>query len=170
VAGIRDPGSGGSRPAHDSCSPTGTVVAFDFGEKRIGVAVGAVEVGIAHPLTTIEAEDSRRRFSAIAAIIEEWRPSMLVVGVPFHGEDEKHELERLSRRFARRLEGRFGIATRLVDERLSSHAAEAALREQGVRRKKLKSGLDEAAAQRILQSYLDALRTQRAAGTARELW
>ena len=146
------------------------MVAFDFGEKRVGVAVGDVSVGIAHPLATIDAEDSRSRFSAIAAIIEEWRPSLLVVGVPFHGENPNHTLERLARRFARRLEGRFGIATRLVDERLTSHAAEATLREQGVRRTKLKAALDEAAAQQILQAYFEALRAQRAAGTARELW
>ena len=146
------------------------MVAFDFGEKRIGVAVGEAAVGIAHPLATIDAEDSRSRFSAIAAIIEEWRPSLLVVGVPFHGENANHALERLARRFARRLEGRFGIATRLVDERLTSHAAEATLREQGVRRRKLKAALDEAAAQQILQAYFEALRAQRAAGTARELW
>lgn len=146
------------------------MLAFDFGEKRIGVAVGEAAVGIAHPLATIDAEDSRSRFSAIAAIIEEWRPSLLVVGVPFHGENENHALERLARRFARRLEGRFGIATRLVDERLTSHAAEATLREQGVRRRKLKAALDEVAAQQILQAYFEALRAQRAAGTARELW
>ncbi|MGQ0751927.1 MAG: Holliday junction resolvase RuvX [Betaproteobacteria bacterium] len=170
MAGIHDPGAGGTRTSHDKSDPAGTVVAFDFGEKRIGVAVGDVEVGIAHPLATIEAEDSRSRFSAIAAIIEEWRPSMLVVGVPFHGKDAKHELERLARRFSRRLEGRFGIATRLVDERLTSHAAEAALREQGLRRRKIKAALDEAAAQHILQAYFEALRTQRAAGTAHELW
>ena len=136
-------------------------------EKRIGVAVGDVEVGIAHPLTTIAAEDNRSRFSAVAAIIEEWHPSLLVVGVPFHGEEAQHELERLARRFARRLEGRFGIATHLIDERLTSHAAETALREQGARRKKMKAALDEAAAQHILQAYFEALRVQRA---AHDLW
>lgn len=143
------------------------MVAFDFGEKRIGVAVGDLEVGIAHPLTTIDAEDNRSRFSAVAAIIEEWRPSMLVVGVPFHGAEARHELERLARRFARRLEGRFGIATHLVDERLTSQAAEAALREQGVPRAKIKAALDEAAAQHILQAYFEALRAQR---TTHDLW
>jgi len=66
------------------CAKTGTVLAFDFGEKRVGVAVGDTAVGIAHPLTTIDAADRRRRFAAIAALVEEWRPAQLVVGLPGH--------------------------------------------------------------------------------------
>jgi len=71
----------------DAITPHGagtTVLAFDFGEKRIGVAVGDTAVGIAHPLTTIDAADRQRRFAAIAALITEWRPSRLVVGLPAH--------------------------------------------------------------------------------------
>ena len=64
-----------------------TVLAFDFGEKRIGVAVGDTGVGIAHPLTTVDAADKQRRFAAIAALIEEWRPAQLVVGLPSHLDD-----------------------------------------------------------------------------------
>lgn len=139
------------------------MLGFDFGEKRIGVAVGDLQLGIAHPLTTIRAEDSRGRFSAIAAIIEEWHPVMLIVGVPVHARQTTHETERLARRFARRLEGRFGITTHLVDERLTSHTAATALREQGVSARNARGMLDEAAAQQILQAYFEGLRAKQPA-------
>jgi putative Holliday junction resolvase len=129
------------------------VLAFDFGEKRIGVAVGDWSVGIAHPLATIAAEDNGTRFAAIAALIDEWRPVELVVGVPAHDSGQAHSVGRLARRFARRLEGRFGIAAKLVDERLTSHAAETRLREAGAGPSRIRQSLDAAAAQVILQSY-----------------
>ena len=143
---------------------TGTVLAFDFGAKRIGVAVGDLTIGIAHPLTTINAADNRSRFAAIAALIAEWRPAELVVGVPAHADGSEHEVGRLARRFAQRLEGRFGLATRLVDERLTSQAAETKLREQGIRGKKLKATLDTVAAQEILQTYFESARGKTGAG------
>ena len=71
---------------------TGTVLAFDFGEKRIGVAVGELAAGIAHPLTTISAADNRSRFAAIAALIDEWQPDMIVVGRPLHTDGSEHEM------------------------------------------------------------------------------
>lgn len=135
----------------------GAVLAFDYGEKRIGVAVGDLALRIAHPLSTLAAEDNRSRFAAIARLIEEWRPVVLVVGVPIPPEEREHETARLARRFARRLEGRFGIRTELVDERLTSHAAESALREQGVRAQRVRDLIDAAAAQEILRSYFSAL-------------
>ena len=105
-----------------------TVLAFDFGEKRIGVAVGDLAVRVAHPLTTISAEDNARRFSEIQKLIVEWMPARLIVGLPMHADGTEHELTRLSRRFAQRLEGRFGLPVSLVDERFTSVAAESRLR------------------------------------------
>jgi putative holliday junction resolvase len=134
---------------------SGTIIAFDFGEKRIGVAVGDLAVGIAHPLTTISGEDNRTRFAAIAALIDEWRPVRLVVGVPAHPDGAEHAVARLARRFAERLAGRFRLPVRLVDERLTSQAAESKLREQGARTSRRKAALDAAAAREILQSYFD---------------
>ncbi|MBI4205466.1 MAG: Holliday junction resolvase RuvX [Betaproteobacteria bacterium] len=154
-------------PVSSRLSPppkTGTVLAFDFGEKRIGVAVGDLAVGIAHPLTTVSAEDNRTRFAAIAALIEEWRPVELVVGVPAHADGAEHELGRLARRFAQRLEGRFRLTTRLIDERLTSRAAESGLRQQGVRGEKLKATLDAAAAREILQAYFETARAEAGRG------
>jgi putative Holliday junction resolvase len=135
---------------------SGTVLAFDFGEKRIGVAVGELTAGIAHPLTTISAADNRSRFAAIGALIAEWRPVQLVVGVPAHDDGRVHPVGELARGFARRLEGRFGITTRLIDERLTSYMAEARLREAGASRHKAKHAIDAAAAQVILQAYFAA--------------
>lgn len=141
-----------------------TVLAFDFGEQRIGVAVGDTEVGIAHPLTTIAAADRQHRFTAIAALVGEWQPTQLVVGLPAHLDGTEHELSRLARKFAAQLSGRFGLPVEFVDERLTSVAAEASLAAAGVAARKRKLSVDQVAAQEILQDYFDiAMRAMRAA-------
>lgn len=132
------------------------MLAFDFGLKRIGVALGERRLGIAHPLQTIAAEDNARRFDAIAALIEEWRPVLVVVGLPRHLDGAEHELAARCRRFARQLEGRFRLHAVLVDERLSSAAAGESLAQAGVRGRKQKPVLDQAAAQHILQQFFDS--------------
>jgi putative holliday junction resolvase len=133
-----------------------TVLAFDFGEKRIGVAVGDTSVRIAHPLTTIAAEDNAARFGAIAKLIEEWQPGRCVVGLPLHADGTEHDMSRLARRFAHRLEGRFRVPVSLVDERLTSHAAESRLAQSGVRADKLRHVLDAAAAREILEAWFES--------------
>jgi putative holliday junction resolvase len=133
--------------------PAGAVLGFDFGSKRIGVAVGELSIAVAHPLLTIAAESNSRRFAAIAALVAEWNPVLLVVGVASHEHGGEHETGRLARRFAQRLQGRFEVATVLVDERLSSFAAAASLREAGVRGRAGKQHLDSMAAREILQTY-----------------
>jgi putative Holliday junction resolvase len=135
--------------------PEGTVLAFDFGLKRIGVAVGELQLGLAHPLTTIHGEKSEQRFDAIARLIAEWKPALLVVGLPRHLDGTDHEFGARCARFARQLEGRFGIPAVLVDERLTSVAAQQGLRESGIKKGRTKAVLDQAAAQQILQTYLD---------------
>ena len=133
-----------------------TVLAFDFGEKRIGVAVGDLELRIAHPLATIADEDTATRFAEIGKLKDEWKPAKLVVGLPMHADGTEHEMSRLARRFAQRLEGRFGIEVTLVDERLTSVTAESRLREAGVRGDRMKATLDAAAASEILTAYFSA--------------
>lgn len=135
---------------------TGTVLAFDFGTKRIGVAVGDFETRLSHPLTVIAEAENRARFAAIERLIAEWRPALLVVGFPVHADGSEHPTGRLARRFAQRLHGRFGTRTELVDERLTSHEAEGLLRGAGARGTRLKARLDAVAAQRILERYFAA--------------
>ena len=135
----------------------GTVLAFDFGTKRIGVAVGDLALRIAHPLITLESTQNEQRFNAIAELIKEWQPVLLVVGLPAYMDGSEHEISRLCRRFALRLEQRFKLRTVLVDERLSSHAAELSLADTGAAR--TKTLIDQVAAQHILQSFFDELET-----------
>lgn len=138
---------------HSGSREAGTVLAFDFGEKRIGVAVGNIELRLAHPLAHVSNRNRGECFTSIARLIEEWQPVVLVVGLPVHADGTEHELTRKSRRFARRLEGRFGIRAVLADERHTSIDASAALRSAGVKREKHKSLIDRVAAQLILQDY-----------------
>lgn len=133
----------------------GSVLAFDFGLKRIGVAVGDWETRSAHPLETIAAEDNEARFGRIAALIAEWRPVELVSGLPLHMDGGEHDLTRRARRFANQLNGRFALPVTLVDERLTSYDADLRLREAGVK-PRARKGLDDAlAAQQILQDHFD---------------
>ncbi|HYR05345.1 MAG TPA: Holliday junction resolvase RuvX [Gallionella sp.] len=133
----------------------GTLLAFDFGTRRIGVAVGNTLLRRASPLTTIDDEKTDARFAGIAALIAEWQPAVLVVGLPSNEDGTPHELTALCRRFANRLKGRFNLPTILIDERYTSLSASAALNEQGVHGKKQKTLIDQYAAQQILQAYFD---------------
>jgi putative holliday junction resolvase len=112
---------------------TGTILAFDFGEKRIGIATGETMLKVAHPLTTIEAEENDIKFAQISSIIQEWRPSLLVVGLPTHMDGESHTLTQLSKKFAQRLEGRFNLPVTMIDERLSSAEAAQNLHAAGIK-------------------------------------
>lgn len=102
-----------------------TLLAFDYGLKRTGAAVGNSLTRTARPLRTIAAEGDAR-FAAIAALLAEWQPDALVVGVPFHPDGAEHDNTRRARRFARQLHGRFGLAVHEVDERWSTTEALAA--------------------------------------------
>jgi len=151
------------KPATNTSPPRlptrGCLLGFDFGLARIGVATGEIETGLANPLVTIALESSAARFEAISRLIEEWQPIALVVGLPrpLDGEGE-HALEPHCRRFANQLHGRFHLPVHLIDERLSSIEADSSLRAAGVRHwRARKKKLDAAAAQLILQHFLDAL-------------
>ncbi|MDO8931415.1 MAG: Holliday junction resolvase RuvX [Rhodocyclaceae bacterium] len=135
--------------------PDGTVLAFDFGTRRIGVAVGETMLKSARPLTTITAEANAPRFEAIGRLIAEWQPACLVVGLPLALDGSEHDMTARSRRFANQLHGRFGLPVELADERLSSAAAESHLRARGHDPRRDKAAIDAAAAAVILQSYFD---------------
>lgn len=135
---------------------SGTVLAFDFGKRRIGVAIGEYELRLAHPLTTIDQIVTKLRFDSIAELLETWQPVLLVVGLSVHADGTEHELTHLCRRFARRLEGRFGVPVVLVDERYTTITARSALEEAGVLGRKQRPMIDQIAAQHILQSFFDS--------------
>jgi putative holliday junction resolvase len=121
-----------------------TVLAFDFGLKRIGVAVGEPELRTAHPLPPIAAPG----FDSIGKLLAEWRPAQIVVGLPV-AEQGEHPLAKKVERFARQLEGRFRLPVARVDERFTSVEAESRLR--GTKNR----SVDSVAAQLILEQYFD---------------
>jgi putative Holliday junction resolvase len=133
----------------------GTMLSFDFGAKRIGVAVGNSLTQTTQPLITLQGEQNEGRFNAIQALIKEWQPVALIVGLPCNEDGTPHEMTRLSRRFANRLKGRFNLPTVLVDERYTSATARAQLTEMGVFGIKQKVMIDQVAAQHILQAYFN---------------
>jgi putative holliday junction resolvase len=133
----------------------GTILAFDFGTRRIGVAVGETTLGLAHPLATIDADSDDERLAAIAALVREWQPALLVVGLPMHADGTPHAMTARAQKFARRLEIRFGLTVDLVDERYTTEAATTALADAGVGERRHKPLRDQIAAQIILQAYLD---------------
>ena len=133
----------------------GTVLAFDFGTRRIGVAVGETMLGLAHPLATIAADSDDERMAAIASLVREWQPALLVVGLPTHADGTPHAMTARAREFANWLEARFRLTVDLVDERYSTEAATAALADAGVGARGHKPLRDQVAAQIILQAYLD---------------
>lgn len=134
-----------------------TYLGFDFGQRRIGVAVGEREPAASFPLTTLSAEQGRPDWHAIAGIIDTWQPCALIVGVPVHMDGRGHALTRAARRFSHQLKQRFGLPVHEADERLSSRNARAVHREQrraGKRRDKSAGDEDKIAASLILRDWL----------------
>jgi putative holliday junction resolvase len=132
-----------------------TVLAFDYGMRRIGVAIGNTIVGSARELATIDQPAADARFAAIATLVDAWRPDRLVVGLPLHADGTAHAMTSQARRFARRLEGRFGLPVALVDERFTTQAARSALSEEGRGGRQHRALRDAVAARIILQAYFD---------------
>ena len=133
----------------------GTVLAFDFGEKRIGVAVGEWALRQAHPLTVIRSEANAERFARIAELLREWQPVGLVVGVPLALDGTPHAMTARSTRFANQLRGRFGLPVETAEERLTSVEAEERLREAGHNARGARDHIDAMAAQIILQCHFE---------------
>ena len=122
-----------------------TVMSFDFGLKRIGVAVGNLLIKQAQPLTIIDAATNAAKFAAIGTLINEWQPSSIVVGLPLHPDGAEHEMTLRCRRFANQITGRFGVVTVLIDERYTSAVLSASRGEH----------VDSQAAALILQQFFD---------------
>ncbi len=144
-------------PARSIADPAvaGTVLAFDYGTRRIGVAVGDLGQRSAHPLATIDARDRAGSEARITALVDEWRPARLVVGVPFSLDGSEHAMTRSARAFGRALSRRHSLPVHEVDERLTSVEADAALREAGAGRAERERRVDAHAALVILQAFME---------------
>jgi putative holliday junction resolvase len=114
-----------SREAAPAGAAPSCFLAFDFGTRRVGVAVGNSLLRRAQPLKTL-AQQGEARFAAIDALVNEWQPAALIVGVPFHPDGAAHDNTRRARRFARQLHGRLHLPVNEVDERYSTAEALAA--------------------------------------------
>ena len=123
----------------------GFVMGFDFGTKKIGVAVGQAITGTATPLAILKARDGIPNWQQVEKIIKEWEPALLVVGLPLNMDGTPSEMSRLSEKFASKLHGRYHIPSETVDERLSSFEAALMTDQEGP--------IDSIAAQLILETY-----------------
>jgi putative Holliday junction resolvase len=128
----------------------GTLIGFDYGPRKIGVAVGQTVTGSASPLTTLRSRGERPDWPRIEALIREWQPDAAVVGLPYNMDDTETEIAPRAKRFARQLNGRFGLQVHLVDERLTSLEA----RNQLGRDATSLEVVDAMAAKLILETWL----------------
>ncbi|MEE4109138.1 MAG: Holliday junction resolvase RuvX [Halieaceae bacterium] len=142
-----------------SASRCGRVLAFDFGLRQIGVAVGNVAFGTSEPLTVLPAREGQPEWASVAALIEEWQPDVVLVGDPLNMDGSPSELGTRARKFARRLHGRFGVDVAMVDERLTSFAVKSEQREAGHRGDYHRDPVDSLAAALILRDWLNTRRT-----------
>ena len=128
----------------------GTLIGFDFGPRKIGVAIGQRITATAAPLTTLRSRDDRPDWPGIEALIREWQPEAAVVGLPFNMDDTETAIAPLARRFARQIQGRFGLPVHLVDERLTTLAARQILGRKATSREVV----DAMAAKLLLETWL----------------
>ena len=125
-----------------------TLLGFDFGRQRIGVATGQTITGTATALATLETRDGQPDWDRISELVDTWQPDALVVGLPLHADGSDSASTTAARRFMRQLEGRYHLPVHGMDERLSSHTASGMSDARN-------SGTDAAAARIILQDWLD---------------
>lgn len=132
-----------------------TLLAFDFGTRQIGVAVGQTLSGSANPLTVLKARDGIPDWTQIASLLEEWKPDRLLVGLPLNMDGSESDFCVRTRKFARRLHGRFGLKVSMVDERLSTFEAKQLAREHNKQQGSYRDQpIDDLAAAMILQSWM----------------
>ncbi|EPC00665.1 Holliday junction resolvase [Litchfieldella anticariensis FP35 = DSM 16096] len=129
------------------------ILAFDFGVRRIGVAVGNEILGQATVLEPLPARDGIPDWNEMTRLVDEWHPDLFVVGLPLNMDGSESEMSTRARKFGKRLYGRYGKPCEMVDERGSTREAKAIAREQGHRGNYREEGVDGIAAQLILESF-----------------
>lgn len=132
-----------------------TVLGFDFGEHRIGIAVGQTITGSATPLTTLAAVRQKPDWQQIEKLIAEWQPDLLIVGIPYYLDGSASEMTSKAERFCRQLEGRFHIPVKTVNETLTSFEAEQQLQKKMKISQHNKQEIDKMSAAIIVQSWLE---------------
>lgn len=137
--------------------PPRTYLGFDYGSKRIGVAVGQDLTASASALTTLATSEQSPPWQAIEQLIRQWQPQAFVVGLPYNKDGSEHAVTRAAQRFGQQLQERFQRPVYWVDERLTSSEAESILAQQNTKGRKgaAKADIDKLAAQLILQSWLN---------------
>lgn len=135
-----------------------TALGFDFGQVRIGVAVGQELTATANPLITLPTRNGRPDWDAISRLIRQWRPDVLVVGAPRYADGGANAVTNGALRFSRQLHGRYNLPVETIDERLSSHEAESWAAAQGIRLDRGRLTVDALAAALILQSWFNQQR------------
>ncbi|WP_174822366.1 Holliday junction resolvase RuvX [Pantoea sp. MBD-2R] len=133
-----------------------TLLSFDFGTKSIGVAIGQQLTGTARPLAALKAQDGIPDWDKIEALLKEWQPDRVVVGLPLNMDGTEQPLTARARKFANRLHGRFGVQVDLHDERLSTVEARADLFSRGGFRALNKGSVDSLSAVVILESWFES--------------
>jgi putative Holliday junction resolvase len=133
-----------------------TYLGFDYGAKRIGVAVGNTVSGSASALDTVKVTSNKTDWEHISRLLADWQPDALVVGLPIKMDRTDNPITADAKRFANRLHGRYHLPVHLVDERLTSHMALSEIREAGYNRRS-KDLVDSYAAREILQTFLNGL-------------
>ena len=132
-------------------------MAFDYGTRQIGVAVGQTLTGSAEPLTNLRARDGVPDWEQVAKLIREWEPNVLVVGLPLNMDGSASDMSERAARFARRLNGRFQLPVETVDERLSTFEAKQHLKDQGRTPSSYREDpVDSLAAALLLQTWLSS--------------
>lgn len=133
-----------------------TLLGFDYGTKSIGVAIGQEITASARPLLALKANDGIPNWEQIGALIQEWQPALLIIGLPLNMDGTEQDISRRARKFANRLHGRFGVPVELQDERLTTTDARARLFEAGGYKALGKDAVDAVSAQLILESWMEA--------------
>ena len=132
-----------------------TVLGFDFGLKRIGVAVGQVITETATPLAHLNAQDGAPKWESVKKMIDEWSPQLLVVGYPLHMDGSEQALTKMAKRFGNRLHGRFNLPVEWVDERLTSYEAQLRADEDCLKLDGSELNIDSLSAKIILEQWLN---------------